>query len=78
MENNQTIETPQDSWTDEQRKAWYIEHSGTFCPFCGSDQVHSEEMNASSNCVDNNVTCDDCNKKWIEIYHLDDVQFSPD
>lgn len=57
-------------------KAQYIKDKGLFCPFCKRKnlQVDSTQLNGEQCEVE--VSCEDCEEEWKEIYTLTDVELT--
>ena len=54
----------------EDRVAKYVDHGGTSCPYCGSDQVSSEQVDADGGSGTADVRCAVCGKEWKDIWSL--------
>lgn len=67
-----------------EQKAEYIRNNGMLCPFCGSEEIYTpsggllavggdapEEDDQKQ--LGKMTACDDCGKKWEEIYTLTDL-----
>lgn len=61
------------SLTAEQ-KAKYLESGGRGCPFCGSDDIEGDRIDAEGDTVAQRVRCLDCGKAWDDVYALSDVE----
>ena len=48
----------------------YVSSGGILCPYCNSDNIDSH-MNSQGYA---NVSCDDCEKSWREIWKLVDIE----
>lgn len=49
----------------------YVNKKGNFCPFCQSRKIQSTEHVQLDACFGNqNVVCDNCGKRWKDIYKL--------
>lgn len=58
----------------------YIAHNGTFCPECGSKEIHpmGELFDTYSDgvpVVTREVKCFDCHKRWYDIFALTAFNF---
>jgi len=51
--------------SDEQ----YLKKAAT-CPFCGSDNISGEEISIEGNEAWQEVSCNDCESSWQDIYEL--------
>lgn len=40
------------------------------CPYCGHDQVEGDHVQIESGEAWQQVSCDDCDRRWYEIYTL--------
>ncbi len=61
----------------EEQKAKYLEKDGSECPYCGGtdlvpdpSEVFPDENNSRA-CI---IECENCCKKWLEIYSLVKIQ----
>lgn len=57
---------------ETQRKA-YLEDSSK-CPFCQSYQIEGSSVEISNDRAYQTVSCNDCDKRWTDIYKLSDVE----
>ncbi len=55
-------------------KPKYLESYGMLCPYCGSDAIVSGAIDYGHNQIWQQVTCNDCEKEWTDIYTLTDVE----
>lgn len=51
----------------------YIDHQGTKCPRCGSDDLNGASFNADAGYAWQSVTCGGCGLEWDDVYRLVDV-----
>lgn len=62
--------------TDMLRKEEYLASSGNICPYCqsvdiaGLDGIDSSEAGIAAQVVG----CNSCDKRWLDIYRLVDVE----
>ena len=57
----------------EQRK-FYLQHHGSKCPFCESDNIEGTgQRDFDSDWATSEVQCLDCEKRWKDVYILQDV-----
>lgn len=59
--------------TDEMRKK-YLENFGTRCPFCDSDDIDGEDVQLGQGEIWENLWCNVCKEKWVDIYRLVGVE----
>lgn len=46
-----------------------------FCPFCKSDDItRIDELEAGFNQAWSNISCNKCEKEWIEIFTMTDIE----
>ena len=57
----------------EKIKDVYIKSRGTHCLYCKSEDITAGEHDADADYISQYVSCNECEKCWIEIYKLDDV-----
>ena len=57
----------------EQEKQKYLK-SPNHCPKCGSENINSGTIEADGSSAWSNVTCEDCNAVWKDIYKLTDIE----
>jgi len=58
--------------TKEQKQAYL--KSPNHCPFCNSDNIASESIQADSDIATAYVECLSCSKKWNDIFTITDVE----
>jgi len=58
---------------NETQKKAYLNDS-TKCPFCQSNQIEGSSVEISNNRAYQTVSCNDCDKRWSDIYTLSDVE----
>lgn len=44
--------------------------SADYCPFCGGNELTLYDWDALADTAWQRVECDDCDKKWDDIYKL--------
>ncbi|WP_139117626.1 hypothetical protein [Endozoicomonas atrinae] len=59
---------------NDQQKKEYIANRGRYCPYCGSSELSVIAGDYHSTGQYYNAECDDCHKKWCEVYTLTDVE----
>ena len=59
--------------TEEQKKA-YIEGNQCICPVCKCDDIEGSSVNIDSGGAWQSVSCNNCNREWVDIYKLVDVE----
>jgi hypothetical protein len=52
----------------------YIETGGNSCPFCGSEDIEGGFINTDSCYSWQKVKCNECEKRWKDIYTLTDIE----
>lgn len=56
-------------------KKEYIVSNGVFCPYCRSYDIEGQiGFEMSDTGITQNVECNNCHKKWTDIYRLVDVE----
>lgn len=48
----------------------YINGNYNVCPFCGGDNIQTDDHNWEDNLYIRSFDCDDCDKRWDETYML--------
>lgn len=61
-------ETKPSPLSDEQKEK-YLKNP-TSCPFCGSPEIESEEIEADGKTATAAVNCNNCDSAWDDIYTL--------
>jgi len=56
----------------EKQKEEYLKDSSV-CPFCKSSNIEGGPVEINGNEADQRVSCNECNKSWIDIYTLTEV-----
>lgn len=51
----------------------YLAAGGNICLYCKSDNISGGEIEVSTMCARQNVSCTDCDCAWIDSYTLDRV-----
>ena len=59
--------------TEEARKQ-YLEKNGVDCPFCGSDEIEGGFVDIECGSAYQPVRCLRCEKRWNDVYALQDVE----
>jgi DNA-directed RNA polymerase subunit RPC12/RpoP len=57
------------SLTEEQEEK-YLKSDGSFCPYCGSENLEHSFYNSFAEGEESPVRCKACGKKWTDIYYL--------
>ena len=57
----------------EEMKKEYLEAGGMLCPYCGSHSVRADHIDCDSDEAWSKVRCEDCGKKWKDLYKLTDI-----
>jgi len=55
-------------------KKKYMDKAGNECPYCGSDHIEGGRPQTDSNCAWQEVICQDCEKRWNDVYTLTDIE----
>jgi len=55
-------------------KKEYIDHVGTICPYCGSVRTIDNVIRDNGSYCSRGVSCVDCNKQWVDVYTLTDIE----
>ena len=58
--------------TDEQKKA-YLKNSGK-CPYCKSEDISGGFVQVDGDTAWQELTCNDCDEQWNDVYTLSDVE----
>ena len=64
ISNLKQIEMIKDSPKD------YVNCKGLRCPFCGSKDMYSGTVGIDAGTARQEITCDECNEKWTDVYKL--------
>jgi len=48
----------------------YVGKLGLRCPHCHSDSISGGEVNIDAGTATQEVTCDDCDAEWLDVYNL--------
>ena len=51
----------------------YLASDGALCPHCGSNDLIGGQLDISMGEVWQDITCNNCKKKWCDIYTLSDM-----
>jgi len=52
----------------------YLESGGNYCPFCDSKFIEAGQSEADGNMIFQDVSCPDCEKRWVDQYTLTGFQ----
>jgi len=52
--------------TDEE----HLQHTGTRCPYCRSDEIEGYELNFKSGTISQEIICLNCDARWYDVYRL--------
>lgn len=58
------------------RLAAYLAENSTICPHCRSFHIQGSAVSIDGNLAQQNMSCNDCDAEWTDIYRLDRVVFS--
>lgn len=64
-------------WLTPEKALKYLKASHA-CPNCGSENIEGGFVEISEGGATQDVHCNDCNKRWFDIYQLVDVDQYPD
>lgn len=56
----------------------YIDCCGSFCLYCGSDDISAGKLEADGDQAWSPVTCQTCEREWQDVYHLAAVDIFDD
>ena len=62
-----------DDFTAAQKQA-YLDNSGNHCPKCNGSDLHCANLETDGTQAWRNITCEDCNEEFTDIYKLVDVE----
>jgi hypothetical protein len=69
------IGQPQPKKLSDEAKLAYLKHPN-HCPYCGSTEIESDSVNYGD-MMTGNVLCLKCNKNWIDVYSVTDIEEVP-
>jgi len=52
----------------------YLESGGNICPYCGSDDLNTGNVQTDSGIAWQDVECDGCGSEWRDLYTLTGVE----
>jgi formate dehydrogenase maturation protein FdhE len=52
----------------------YINHSGIFCPYCGSRDISGNGLQTDGSMGYEWIDCLTCNRSWHDIWELNDIE----
>ena len=58
----------------KKQKKIYIKKQGIRCPFCNSEDLEGNYHVDMDLEIRNKVQCLDCNKFWLDVYTLTDIE----
>jgi hypothetical protein len=67
------IEEDEEDGLTEQQRTDYLNNSSE-CPFCHSDNIEADHIEADGESAFGEVSCLDCGKRWNDVYTLTDVE----
>lgn len=47
---------------------------GECCPYCKSESITGESLDIEGKHASQKVSCQDCEREWLDIYRLADVE----
>ena len=56
------------------RRVGYLLKGGTSCPWCGSMDIESGPLDSDMDAAWAEVTCNDCKKRWRDVFKLHDME----
>jgi len=62
----------------EEEKIDYIEGGYSHCPYCGSADIVGGSVEIDGNGAHQDVTCNECNREWSDVYVLIDILERPE
>ena len=54
----------------EKQKKLYVDSGGLYCPYCGSDNLVTQEYSPDGEVVIQGVYCYECQKSWSDVFRL--------
>lgn len=48
----------------------HVHNGGNQCPYCNSGNIEGGDIHIDFGCAWQDVTCNDCEKKWQDTYTL--------
>ena len=51
----------------------YLASGGQNCPFCNSYRITAEEFEDEGLTIFREIKCNDCGKKWDEVFQLEQI-----
>lgn len=57
----------------KEQKQKYLESGGAKCPHCDSTDIDGGSMQTDSNIAWQNISCNDCEEVWTDIYTLTEI-----
>lgn len=48
----------------------YTDKGGLVCPYCGSTDIEAERFEGEALEVWSRVECNDCHRKWFDVYTM--------
>lgn len=58
-------------------KRKYLESEGQRCPFCGEVNLEGSKQERDYDYISVNMHCTGCDRRWIDVYTLSDIQVLP-
>ena len=58
-----------EQFTDKEQTD-YLNKGARYCPHCGSCDVEASQFEADGLCAWSDVTCNDCETEWRDLYTL--------
>jgi hypothetical protein len=71
------IEDEEEEGLTEQQRTDYL-NSSSECPYCHSENISADRVEADGESAFGDVECEDCGKKWRDVYTLTDVEDAND
>lgn len=55
-------------------KKKYINGASHKCPYCKSENIEGRFVEVTDGGANQKITCNDCGKRWFDLYKLVDIQ----
>lgn len=56
--------------TEGERRAFYVQQSGSICPYCLSEDITGNSIDIDGSTATQEVGCNMCNATWQDVYQL--------
>ena len=61
-------------WKKRFKEKKYMERGGNICPYCSSEDIDGERIEADGNIAWTQVNCNNCGSIWRDLYNLIGVE----